>query len=50
VENGLAPKPTANQVTQSRINALMADHNQQLRVADGKDEENSDEEEKKIDN
>lgn len=27
-------KPTANQVTQSRINALMADHHQQLRSTD----------------
>lgn len=44
-----APKLNANQVTQSRINALMADHNQQLRAADGK-EENEEEEEKKIDN
>lgn len=31
-------KPTANQVTQSRINALMADHNQQLRATDDKEE------------
>lgn len=32
--DGLKAKPSANQVTQSRINALMADHNQQLRVAE----------------
>lgn len=49
VADGSAPKLNANQVTQSRINALMADHNQQLRAADGKDE-TEEEEEKKIDN
>lgn len=32
--DGLKAKPSANQVTQSRINALMADHNQQLRVTE----------------
>lgn len=32
--DGLKAKPSANQVTQKRINALMADHHQQLRVAD----------------
>jgi sigma-E factor negative regulatory protein RseA len=30
--DGLREKPSANQVTQARINALMADHNQQLRA------------------
>lgn len=32
--DGNQKKPTANQVTQSRINALMADHNQQIRAAE----------------
>ena len=34
---GVKQKPTANQVTQSRINALMADHHQQLKAADDED-------------
>jgi len=47
--DGLKAKPTANQVTQSRINALIADHNQQLRVTD--DEKSEDEsEQEQIDN
>lgn len=44
--DGLKAKPSANQVTQTRINALMADHNQQLRVAEDeeldKDKEEND--------
>mgnify|MGYP000338747625 CR=1 FL=1 len=46
--DGLKAKPSADQVTQSRINALMADHNQQLRAADDKEDE--DEEKDNIDN
>ncbi len=46
--DGLKQKPTANQVTQSRINALMADHNQQLRATEDDDKSIKDEE-KKID-
>lgn len=42
--DGLKSKPDANQVTQSRINALTADHNQQLRAAD--EEENKQQEDK----
>jgi len=41
--DGVKQKPTANQVTQSRINALMADHNQQLKATD--DEEKSEKDE-----
>lgn len=44
--DGNQKKPTANQVTQSRINALMADHNQQIRAA----EELTETEENKDDN
>lgn len=40
--DGTQKKPTANQVTQSRINALMADHNQQVRAAEEQSEEKSD--------
>lgn len=40
--DGTQKKPTANQVTQSRINALMADHNQQVRAAEEQAEEKSD--------
>ena len=40
--DGLKAKPSADQVTQSRINALMADHNQQLRAADDKEDEDAD--------
>ena len=36
--DGAQKKPTANQVTQQRINALMADHNQQIRAADETEE------------
>jgi sigma-E factor negative regulatory protein RseA len=45
--DGLREKPNANQVTQSRINALMADHNQQIRTADKADfaQDNTDEKE-----
>jgi sigma-E factor negative regulatory protein RseA len=37
--DGLAEKPTANQVTQSRINSLIADHNQQLRTHSDEEQE-----------
>lgn len=42
-------RKTANQKTQSRINALISDHQQQLRVADDKKEQEQTEEEKIVD-
>ena len=47
--DGLKQMPTADQVTQSRINALMADHKQQLRASDADEEKESEEEKEKID-
>ena len=47
--DGLKSKPSANQVTQSRINALIADHNQQLRAADDEKKDEEDKEDAKID-
>ena len=45
-----ASRQTANQKTQSRINSLISDHQQQLRVTDDKQEsEKADEEEKIVD-
>lgn len=41
-------RQSANQKTQSRINSLISDHQQQLRVADDKKEKEQTEEEKKI--
>lgn len=41
-------RKSANQKTQSRINSLISDHHQQLRVADDKKEQEQTEEEKKI--
>ncbi len=40
--DGLREKPSANQVTQSRINALMADHNQQVRLSDDSEKQEKD--------
>lgn len=44
-----ADRKSANQKTQSRINSLISDHHQQLRVADDKKEQEQTEEEKIID-
>jgi sigma-E factor negative regulatory protein RseA len=44
---GNANRPTANQLTQSRINALIADHNQQLKVNGESKDENEEAEENK---
>ncbi len=43
-----AERQSANQKTQSRINSLISDHQQQLRVADDKNEEKQTDEEEKI--
>lgn len=41
-------KPSANQMTQSRINALISDHQQQLRVVDDKTEKEKELEDNKV--
>jgi len=43
-----AARQSANQKTQSRINSLLSDHQQQLRVTDDKKEQEQNEEDKKI--
>ena len=48
--DGLKAKPSANQVTQSRINALIADHNQQLRAADDDKSDDDEADDQPIDN
>lgn len=45
---GVQQKASANQITQSRINALIADHQQQLKVADDKKDSTESTEDKKV--
>jgi sigma-E factor negative regulatory protein RseA len=45
---GVQNKPSASQLTQSRINALIADHQQQLKVIDDKKEQAETNENKKV--
>ena len=46
--DGVKTRPSANQMTQSRINALIADHQQQLKVVDEKKEDAQTNEDKKV--
>ena len=46
--DGVKSRPSANQMTQSRISALISDHQQQLKGADDKKEDKSTNEEKKV--
>ena len=46
--DGVQNRPSANQMTQSRINALITDHQQQLKVVDDKKEAEQANEDKKV--
>jgi sigma-E factor negative regulatory protein RseA len=46
--DGVKTRPSANQMTQSRINALIADHQQQLKVVDDKKDDAKTNEDKKV--
>jgi len=46
--DGVKSRPSANQMTQSRINALITDHQQQLKTVDDKKEAEQTNEDKKV--